>query len=407
MRLILIDPAPLRGERTESLQFLQLAEALAQAGAGVTLLTPGAALTDAAAILGRPAHPSLRLEVLPDPRAGLLYRLLGLSRSNKPFLAQLDRWIGAGGLVEADAVYVRNLKLARHLLRRPGTPPLFFHTHEHFARVYREEHDLNSWRHRRKLGALTALEREVYRGAAGVIATVSPILDDLRADYGADIPGLASPNGVDLAAARPWAEQQPAAGERITALYLGSLHPWKGVETVLRAMPRAGQRADLVIAGGEPHRVEELGRLAQALGVADRVRLTGPIPPAERFRLIASADVALLPLTARSGMASRYTSPLKLFEYMAMGRAILASDLATVRDIVKPGIQAMLAPPDEPDAWADALLALAGDAPLRTRLGAAAADAAKDCAWPARAAGILTWIWQRLSTQREEVRYGR
>ncbi|MBI5329654.1 MAG: glycosyltransferase [Betaproteobacteria bacterium] len=395
MRLALIDPAPLRGERTESLQFLQLADALAAAGAEVRLLTPRAAGT--AEILGRPVHPGLHLEFLDDPRHGLIYRLLGLSRSNKPFLARLGRWIAAGGLRDVDAVYVRNLKLAERLLATPGAPPLFFHAHEHFARVFREEHDLGRWRERRRLAALTAREGGVYRGAAGIVATVSPIVADIRADYGADLPALVVPNGVDLEAVRAVrADVAVRPAGRVSALYLGSLHPWKGVETVLRAMPRARSRVDLVIVGGEPHRVQELEQLARELGVADCVRLLGPTPPARRFEAIAAADLALLPLTARSGMASRYTSPLKLFEYMAMGKAILASDLPTVRDIVKPGMDAVLAAPDQPEAWADALLALAVDAPLRARLGSAAAAAASACGWEQRAATILTWMRGRL-----------
>ncbi len=391
VHVMLIDSAPLEGGRTESLQFLQLADALAGAGARVTLVTPQTPRPETPeAILGRPVAAGLTSLTVADPRRTLPFRLLGMGRSNKPFLASLRRWLPSHGQ-DVDALYVRNLKLAEDLLRQPGLPPIYYHAHEHFARVFAESHDLKRWKNQRKLASLKRREGFIFRRAAGVIATVTPIVDDLRADYGEHIAALVVPNGVDLSQARPGAAS-PAAKARPTALYLGSLHPWKGVETVLRAMPKVGQALDLVIAGGEAHRIAELRQLAKSLGVAGQVRFLGPVPPAERFAVIGSADIALLPLTERSGMASRYTSPLKLYEYMALGRAILASDLPSVRDVVDDGEQARLLPPDAPDAWAEALLALAGDPETCRQLGENARRKALGCGWEARAQRILDWI---------------
>lgn len=396
MHLMLIDPAPLEGGRTESLQFLQLADALAMVGARVTLVTPTTARPeDPAAILGRPVAPGLTCRQVADPRRQLSYRLLGLGRSNKPFLSSLKRWL-RDNEQPVDAFYVRNLKLAEALLRQPGLPPVFFHAHEHFARVFAEDHGERAWRHRRKLAALKEREGFVYRNVAGIVSTVSCIVDDIRTDYGQDIPAVVVPNGVDLTAALATPDASPSAGAdgRLIALYLGSLHPWKGVETVLRALPQTAAAVDLVIAGGNAQRVAELRQLAAGLGVEPRVRFLGAVPPAERFAVIAAADLALLPLTERSSMASRYTSPLKLFEYMAMGRAVLAADLPSVRDVVSDGREAVLVAPDQPPAWAAAMTALAGDAERRQRLGEAARRAAAGCGWPERAAQILDWLRQ-------------
>jgi len=401
MKLALIDPAALSGSRTESLQFLQLADALARTGAQVNLITPTTGiLPDLASIIGRDASPRLNVISLCDRRGSLPYRLLGLSRSNKPVLRELARWIDGGGLDGTDVIYVRNLKVAEALLARVDGLPIFFHAHEHFARVFEESHDLRKWWQQRKLDQLKRRERQVYRSVAGIIATVSAIVEDIRADYGAEIEACVVPNGVDLDLALA-ARTQAAVrqGTRPRALYLGSLHPWKGVETVVHALVHSQHRVELLVAGGEARRILELQSLAEKLGVADDVRFLGPVDPARRFELIRDVDLALLPLTARSGMASRYTSPLKLFEYLAMGKAILASDLPSVRSVVTNGIDVLLSLADTPEDWAANMLKLVDDAVLRQQLGEAASRKGQQCGWTARAESILSWINQRITIQ--------
>src|SRR5204862_7553625 len=122
-----------------------------------------------------------------------------------------------------------------------------------------------------------------------------------------------------------------------TLIYVGQLYPWKGVDLLARALAEV-PRAELLIVGGlpdDPWR-RGLARRAAELGVADRVRFSGPQPYARIPALLASADVALLPL-AEGLIARCFTSPLKLFDYLAAGRPIVAVDFPTIREVLRDG----------------------------------------------------------------------
>ena len=83
-------------------------------------------------------------------------------------------------------------------------------------------------------------------------------------------------------------------------------------------------------------------------------------------------------------------SPLKLFEYMAAGKPILASDIPALREVLRDGETALLLPPGDAQAWAAAARRLLADPPAATALGARAqADFLATYTWEARATGIL------------------
>ena len=189
MHVAYLDPHPVPDNCPEALQILYTVDALGTLGARVTLVTPKpqprpplrqderakraglsrrAALdsihspkpeniADARAILGHALSANVQVRHL-EPRRGL-WRWL---RSNKPFYR-----MAAAALkdLKADAVLVRNLKMAEHLLRHAPEVPLFFETHELFAHSYQEEHKRLSLRQHHKLAALAQREEMVYRTA--------------------------------------------------------------------------------------------------------------------------------------------------------------------------------------------------------------------------------------------------
>jgi glycosyltransferase involved in cell wall biosynthesis len=114
----------------------------------------------------------------------------------------------------------------------------------------------------------------------------------------------------------------------------------------------------------------------------------GTLPPAEVPRALAAADVCLITSPYNEFFAYG-TSPMKLFEYMFAGRAILASDLPSTREVVQHGDSAYLVPPSDVDALARALETLRNDPYLRAKLGEHAAEEAKKYTWQARAEIIL------------------
>jgi glycosyltransferase involved in cell wall biosynthesis len=121
--------------------------------------------------------------------------------------------------------------------------------------------------------------------------------------------------------------------------------------------------------------------------VADRIEFTGLIAPGAVPPLLASADILVLP-NLPSSISSRFTSPLKLFEYMAAGRAIVASDLPAIREVLRDGVNAVLVPPGDAEALAAALGRLAQDPALARRIALAAFDDAAQYSWARRAARL-------------------
>jgi len=134
-----------------------------------------------------------------------------------------------------------------------------------------------------------------------------------------------------------------------------------------------------------------LEALAAALGVAERVRFAGLVAPAAVPATVAGFDIAVQPRVVD------YASPLKIFDYMAAGRAIVAPDQPNIREVLEHGRTALLFDPVRPGALWDALATLLADPGLRQRLGAAARAELerRDFTWRGNAARIVAWVPHR------------
>jgi len=167
--------------------------------------------------------------------------------------------------------------------------------------------------------------------------------------------------------------------------YAGHLYAWKGVDVLLEALARLPDVRGLIVGG---HRAEpDLARtqsLAERLGLGERVTFTGLVEPARVPDLLSQADVLVLPNTA-SAISTRFTSPLKLFEYMAARRPIVASDLPSIREILRDGENALLVSAGNADALAAAIDRLLADRDLAARLARAAFDEVPLYSWERRA----------------------
>ncbi len=183
--------------------------------------------------------------------------------------------------------------------------------------------------------------------------------------------------------------------------YAGHLYPWKGVETLLGALAAAPGLRGRVI-GGHPSE-PDLGRLRQFaanLGLGERVEFTGMKAPGEVPALLREADLLVLPNRATS-VSANYTSPLKLFEYLAAGRPIVASDLPALREILRDRENAWLVPPDDTAALAAALEDARARQGLAVRLAKAAFDSAAAYSWDRRAERLEQTLARAIGGQTE------
>lgn|GEM_PF-1655910 len=231
---------------------------------------------------------------------------------------------------------------------------------------------------------LRRTERQAVEGADALLLVSEALGDDLARRF--RLPGavLVSPSGAPPPVAAP-----PADGGRdLDLLYVGKLEARKGVDLLLRAVAELpGHR--LLLAGGGPRQEAACRRRARRLGVADRVEFTGFLPPREIPALLARARVGVCPLPAgRDPVSDRYTSPMKLLEMMAAGLPVVATAVPPVTRLVRPRTDALVVPPNDPEALARALLELSRDRALAHRLAASALERAAEHDWRHRARAL-------------------
>ncbi len=290
-----------------------------------------------------------------------------------------------------DLVFTRDLGSASMLLHMPsGRPPLVYEAHGVAAVVAEETPRLlgrpETTPSAAKLRRLDRRDERVWRHAEAYVSITRALADDLTARFGPRDRVFVVPDGAALPPSIQPASHPPrAATDGLVAAYAGHLYPWKGVDVFVQALALAPGVRGLIV-GGHPQEADRarIDALVASLGLADRVTITGLLPPAGVGSRLAAADVLVLPNTA-SAISERYTSPLKLFEYLALGRAIVASDLPAIREVLTDGRTATLVPPGNAQALAAALIDLAAHPDRAAALGAAARALAPEYTWARRA----------------------
>jgi glycosyltransferase involved in cell wall biosynthesis len=149
---------------------------------------------------------------------------------------------------------------------------------------------------------------------------------------------------------------------------VGSLASFHGIATlrdlVLDVAPRHPHVAFLLVGGGAM--ADRLRADCERAGLGDRVVFTGFVPRDRVPGLIGAMDVVLAPYAPHDFF---YFSPIKIFEYMAMGRTVIAADLGQIGEVIRDGMVGLLYDPRDPHAVAARVGTAVGDASLRARLG--------------------------------------
>jgi glycosyltransferase involved in cell wall biosynthesis len=373
-------------ERANGLQTMATCHALASQGHDVTLVVrpdTTAPARDPFAFYDLPPVDRLRIETIPRSAGRRANRIRFL-------LSSLKRTTDRPGAT----VWTRDLGLAAFLLQLPAArrPQLVYESHG-VAPVVSEElprllgnPDLTP--SRRKLERLERRERRVWRRAPAYVTITRALADDLAKRYGPRPNVFVVPDGasLDTVAEEPPPPEAGAASHRPRAIagYAGHLYPWKGVDVLVRALALA-PGLDGLIVGGHPAEADRarVDALVAELGLAERVQITGLLPFRDVRARLRRASILVLPNSA-SAISDRYTSPLKLFEYLTLGRPIVASNLPAIREVLTHERTALLVPPDDPAALAGALERLAADGGLSASLGRAARVLASQYTWTER-----------------------
>jgi glycosyltransferase involved in cell wall biosynthesis/ubiquinone/menaquinone biosynthesis C-methylase UbiE len=260
-------------------------------------------------------------------------------------------------------------------------------------------------------GATPYRYQDVYQAAeafafrqAAVISVVSSIVRDDLIARGVDASKIVvNPNGADLDAYSPAA---PGEKNRIReALGVEDRHSvvgfsatfggWHGVDVLAAAIPRICESAPdvrFLLIGDGVHK-PLIDEAVARHGLADRVRAVGRVPQAEGARLLRACDLYVAPHNAHMVDSKFFGSPTKLFEYMAMGGGIVASDLEQMGEVLSPALRAadlgrdsvevgsaraVLCTPGDVDEFVGAVVLLASRPAVAAALGANARQAVRD-----------------------------
>ncbi|MFI4859531.1 MAG: glycosyltransferase [Phycisphaerales bacterium JB063] len=356
--MIYLGRSRLHRMRANLIQTVHTVGAIHRLGQPISLVLPRGRWSEdkAAAVRAVGGDPSIDLRTSVLLRPGLGFR---------PYVMRHRRALRSAG-----AVYTRVAEIALAL----GAAGLPHHL---------EIHDLATLEEKGQRAPLLDLHR---RGLLRTLIPISQPARELLIAAGADAARVhVAPSGVEVSAYAGVPAFDPAAMDRPRIVNLGQLGPDRGL-AIFEAVARA-EVAQIDLVG-------RVGDAAASLQQNPGVSVHAPIPPSEVPGWYGRCDLALMPYQAGHKRAASF-SPIKLFEAMAAGRPILASDLPSIRGAVTHEHDALLLPHDDPDAWVDAIKRLQNDRDLAQRLARNAKANAPKYDWSARAAGILQAIGLR------------
>ena len=192
------------------------------------------------------------------------------------------------------------------------------------------------------------------------------------------------PNGVSSSDFSP-SPLPPREGRVSVILYIGTLADWQGLDIVIKALPKILEQKNVrlqVVGRGRSRQRKILSKQIRKLGLEGSVSVQPAVPHHEIPALIAEADICVAPLGLNDRNVTQGACPIKVLEYMAAARPLVASNMPIVRELVREDVDALLFSPNDPDDLARQILALLNDEALSKQL----ADSASK-----RALSKFTW----------------
>lgn len=247
---------------------------------------------------------------------------------------------------------------------------------------------------------IRAIEQRIIAGADQVISVSEPLKQWIvRTGASADRVTVL-PNGVNtdrFDERTGTVRERLDIGARPVVGFVGTLKAWHGTETLIRAMGSLVRERGLdhapalLIVGDGPQR-EQLETLARDEGISDITIFTGMVPHGEMPDYLAAIDIAVAPYAEAGDV---YFSPLKLFEYMAMGCTVIAAGTGQIREYIRHMDNGLLYAPGDIDALAGQVAAMLDDPARARNLGETARHEARSTMSWSRIADAVTSLIER------------
>lgn len=384
MRIAVVTDEPLPSRDTATVQVISTLSALTRAGAHVELFLP----TPARAPRPDPetlraaleAHYQTPCTFTLHPLPGTLSRIRAIDKPAQAALAALDSTHHRFDLLYSRLV----LPLLPALARRR---PMLFETYRPLIRQY----PLARWPLRlaaRRPEFLGIVTHSDYTRRSLEEEDLPP--HKLRTIY----------NGYDDRAFAHLLTPQEARArlglaDRPTIVYAGRIAPFKQLDLLLDAYQNLPPGTQLILAGATD--------TTEARPLVDRARHLGALLPGyltgDTFaHTLMAADIVTIPPSARPlAEFGNTVLPIKTFQYLAAGRALIVGDTPDTAELLHHDINSLRVRPDDPAAYLAALNTTLTDPALRHRLGTAARASAADLTWDARATRLLAFMQERLA----------
>jgi glycosyltransferase involved in cell wall biosynthesis len=242
-------------------------------------------------------------------------------------------------------------------------------------------------------------ERSIVRSADLVVAVSAPAAAAAIAAGSQIERTVVVPNGVDFDRVDACTKgQERADRSRPRIGWIGSFGPWHGAEVLIRALSVMPAEVELVMIGDGSSRTA-CHSLAEQLGVSSRIEWAGALPHCDALRRLVRCDLLASPHTPLPDQEF-FGSPTKIFEYMALGRPIVASALGQIAEVLEDGRTARLVPPGDVRALADAVVELLTRADRGAALGRAArSEARRRHTWEDRAQNVLDALQRNVTAR--------
>ena len=240
------------------------------------------------------------------------------------------------------------------------------------------------------------VERTIW-GKANLLITVSESLRSQVQRVGVAPTRIhVLPNAVDRRLFHLGLEGEPVRERfnldaRFVIGFVGTFKGWHGVDLLVAAfqeLHRADPSTHLLLVGDGPLRAGFEDEVRKT-GLEEAVTFAGGVAHQDVPHYLAAMDVAVAPYPA---LDQFYYSPLKLFEYMAAGRAVVASRIGQVAEMVADGVTGLLYEPGDRAGLVDCIRRLRKDAALRSELGRKASAACSEHTWSQNAARVTDWV---------------
>ncbi len=331
MRIAYIQNARIPTEKAHGYQIMKTCEALVEAGTQVQLFVAER----------RNSISQNAFEFYQVPKVFDLFRLpvvdvmdvikplnaLAYPLERASFIRSVKR--SRLALLASDIWYTRDLSIAEVLMEMENARPIFVELHDADARLDEIASRVNGW-------------VVISEGLKKLLIEKGVPSDKIMVAHDGFDPAVFG----DLPNRAEARQKLGLKSDEFLLLYSGHLYPWKGVDSLAASFKNIPEGVRLLIVGGYP---DDIARIKAAAGDTSRVEFFGQKPREEIPAWLAAADAALLPTSAKFEIGKSYTSPLKLFEYLAAGLPILASDVPSSHEVLDESVATFFKSDDTED----------------------------------------------------------